>query len=480
MAEPYISVVVAARNDNHGGNMLGRMQAFLDSWMVQSQRYGLESEIVVVEWNPPPGRVPLVEELRLPKGCDRCEVRFVDVSPQLHAAIPNAAAMPLHQMIAKNTGIRRSRGEFVLATNLDIVFSPELMQFLTERRLERGVMYRMDRYDVANDLPGAEAGVDALLAHCQGHVRRVFAAEGNFGFEHGQVRALEEHDIADAGIVLGRGWMEVESQGELRYRWLASQGRVFFQRPAGAALLIDAEVGPSQGGLPLRVEVLDTAGAVVADAQLAGRSKLRLHFPITADTGVFTLRVHGRNVPLSPEPRLLHLRVSRLTWDPSASDSGDWQLQVLEAQPGTDWAKTLQAPASGARNAAWLHINACGDFTLLARDDWFRLRAYPEFPIWPVHVDALLCYAAHHAGIREKVLQDPLRMFHIEHLSGAGWTPEGEGSLHQRVQSLGVPALDFTEDVIRWIQLMRRWNAPVIFNLENWGLAGEDLPERKG
>ena len=24
---PYISAVVAARNDNHGGNMLGRMQA---------------------------------------------------------------------------------------------------------------------------------------------------------------------------------------------------------------------------------------------------------------------------------------------------------------------------------------------------------------------------------------------------------------------------------------------------------------------
>ena len=51
---PYLSLVVAARNDNHGGNMLARMQAFLDAWLVQSARYRLSSEIVVVEWNPPP------------------------------------------------------------------------------------------------------------------------------------------------------------------------------------------------------------------------------------------------------------------------------------------------------------------------------------------------------------------------------------------------------------------------------------------
>ena len=29
-------------------------------------------------------------------------------------------------MIAKNVGIRRARGEFVLATNIDILFSSEL------------------------------------------------------------------------------------------------------------------------------------------------------------------------------------------------------------------------------------------------------------------------------------------------------------------------------------------------------------------
>jgi hypothetical protein len=483
MTQPYISVVVAARNDNHGGNMLGRMQAFLDSWMAQSERYGLESEIVVVEWNPPGSRPRLIDALRWPDKPGPVEVRFVEVSPELHAALsktaPSSEAIPLHQMIAKNAGIRRSRGEFVLATNLDIVFSPELMHFLAQRRLERGAMYRMDRYDVANGIPDRAAGVDALLEYCRSHVQRVFAAEGVFGFDGGELRSAEERDIADAGIGLGRGWMPMESQGDLRYRWIASEGRVFFRRPAGAAMVIDAEVGPSQDGEPLLVEILDEAGVVAASARVEGRSKLRLQFPDAAESGVFTLRVHGRNIPLFPELRLLHLRVRELRWEAWPAGSAEWRLDVVETQPGIDWAATLQAPVAGIRNAACLHINASGDFTLLARDGWFRLRAYPEFPIWPVHLDALFCYAAHHAGVRETILRDPLRMYHIEHASGAGWTPEGEDALSARVRRLRVPVLDFTADLTPWVQQMRRLDAPAIFNLENWGLGGEELPERK-
>ena len=483
MAEPYISVVVAARNDNHGGNMLGRMQAFLDAWMVQSERLGLPSEIVVVEWNPPASSPRLIDALRLPARPGPCRVRFVEVAPEMHAALPNSAAIPLHQMIAKNAGIRRARGEFVLATNLDIVFSPELMQFLAQRGLERGVLYRMDRYDVADAIPDSAAGVDALLEHCRGSMLRVFAAEGNFGVRDGELRSDEDRDIADAGIGFGRGWNPVEQQGGPRYRWIAFEGRVFFRRPAGTAMTILAEVGPSHGGEPLRVDAVDASGAVVAEARMEGRCRLRLQFPDSAESGVIALRAHGRRIPLFPELRLLHLRVHGLRWEAWPAGSADWRLEVVETEPGCDWAATLQAPAPDAariRHAAHLHVNASGDFTLLARDDWFRLRAYPEFPIWPVHLDALFCYAAHHAGMRETILRDPMRMFHIEHSSGAGWTPEGERALDARVAALRVPVLDFTADLGGWVHQMRRLNAPAIFNLENWGLGGVELPERQG
>ena len=42
--------------------------------------------------------------------------------------------LPLFQMIGKNVGIRRSRAPFVLATNVDIIFSDALFSFLAETK----------------------------------------------------------------------------------------------------------------------------------------------------------------------------------------------------------------------------------------------------------------------------------------------------------------------------------------------------------
>ena len=181
---PYISLVIAARNDNHGGAMLVRMQAFLDCWIAQAKRYALSSEIIVVEWNPPADRPKLAAELNWPDDTSHCEVRFVEVPAEVHQRFPHVAAIPLHQMIAKNVGIRRARGQFVLVSNLDIVFSPALMRFLAERRLKSGTMYRLDRLDVASNLP-VGAGVDEILQFCENHVLRVCAREGGFSLDAG-------------------------------------------------------------------------------------------------------------------------------------------------------------------------------------------------------------------------------------------------------------------------------------------------------
>jgi hypothetical protein len=220
---PYISVVVAARNDNHGGNMIGRMQAFIDSWISQAKQHNLSSEIVVVEWNPPAGRARLMDDLRWPPDLGPCEVRFIEVPREIHDGLPNSAAIPLHQMIAKNVGIRRARGQFVLATNLDIIFSAELMQFLGERHLEHGKMYRMDRTDIASHIP-AGATVDELLAFCDSHRVRIFAREGVMNLASDGRRAIEEEDIVEPGegIWFGAGWHPIEKSQQRPYRWVDS------------------------------------------------------------------------------------------------------------------------------------------------------------------------------------------------------------------------------------------------------------------
>jgi poly(3-hydroxyalkanoate) synthetase len=48
--------------------------------------------------------------------------------------------------------------------------------------------------------------------------------------------------------------------------------------------------------------------------------------------------------------------------------------------------------------------------------------------------------------------------------------------LKARIRRLRIPALDFDRDLGKWVQQMRRLDAPVIFNLENWGMSGEELP----
>src|ERR1035441_10312403 len=126
--EPYLSVVVTARNDDHGGNLLGRMQVFVDAWINQAKRHNLSSELIVVEWNPPAGRDRLAQALRWPGDTGPCEVRIIEVPPEVHARYRQAAALPLYQMIAKNVGIRRARGEFILATDIDILVSDQLVQ----------------------------------------------------------------------------------------------------------------------------------------------------------------------------------------------------------------------------------------------------------------------------------------------------------------------------------------------------------------
>jgi len=150
---PYLSLVVTARNDDHGGNPLGRMQAFVSGWIAQAKRHGIPSELILVEWNPPPDRPRLREALHWPEDLGPCEIRFIEVPAELHRRYAHAEALALYQMIAKNAGIRRARGRFVLATNIDILFSDELAAFFAARRLEDGRMYRIARHDAMSDVP---------------------------------------------------------------------------------------------------------------------------------------------------------------------------------------------------------------------------------------------------------------------------------------------------------------------------------------
>jgi hypothetical protein len=64
--EPFLSVVVTTRNDDHGGDPLKRLQAFVNCFEQQCRRTGLDAEVIVVEWNPPADRPRVASLLRTP------------------------------------------------------------------------------------------------------------------------------------------------------------------------------------------------------------------------------------------------------------------------------------------------------------------------------------------------------------------------------------------------------------------------------
>jgi hypothetical protein len=219
------------------------------------------------------------------------------------------------------------------------------------------------------------------------------------------------------------------------------------------------EPGPAARGSGFELRVNNAMGEVVHRADVRPGPQL-IEFSVPCPKGGSTqiaMRIDGG------DPRILDTLNFRVFWCGwSLEQNLGWEMPA-EIRPDE-----LDVPLL-------LHTNGCGDFTLMAREHWLTLRGYPEFDLFSMNLDSVFCYSAHHAGFREAVLDDPLRIYHIEH--GSGWTPEGQTQLFTRLAAKGIPYVD-NRQVMAWAAGMRQLNAPMIFNLDDWGLAAEQLPER--
>ena len=163
--KPYLSFVVVGRNDNYGYKFLERFQKFLDNLYYLCEKYQLNSELIIVEWNPPKKEKRLHEVLNFPSS-KFLYTRIIEIPNKFHKKLKNEKNVPLFEYLGKNVAIRRARGEFVLITNPDIIFSGEIIKFLSEKKLEKDVLYRTSRYDLSRDIPLELAGQE-LLSFCK-------------------------------------------------------------------------------------------------------------------------------------------------------------------------------------------------------------------------------------------------------------------------------------------------------------------------
>lgn len=160
-----LSIVITTRNDDHGGNMIHRLQRCVGSFAEHWKRQSWDMELVLVEWNPPADRPPLIDELEVDGGFP---LRVITVPHEIHAMLENSDKMRIFYAIGQNVGVRHSKGDWVLVTGQDVIFSNELAHLLATEELDKKCVYRMGRYDITSrTVPGD--GLDDWLEFCEGN-----------------------------------------------------------------------------------------------------------------------------------------------------------------------------------------------------------------------------------------------------------------------------------------------------------------------
>ena len=150
---PYLSIIITGRNDNFGGDFNTRLQRALEFNHAHLAARNIPHEFVLVEWRPVPNK-PWLAEVLADQYRELVPDTLVSYVTDLdyHEAYSLNPKLQFQEFIAKNIGIRRCHGEFILTTNTDIYLSRGVLDVLERRGLEPGVLYRSIRVDLKDNI----------------------------------------------------------------------------------------------------------------------------------------------------------------------------------------------------------------------------------------------------------------------------------------------------------------------------------------
>ncbi len=340
---PYLTIVATTRNDNHGGDLLARTACFVQGIYHQSRKFQLAIELILVEWNPPLDKPLLEDVLPKPPKDSLVSLRYIIVPQEVHQRINHSDILPLHQMIAKNVGIRRARGKFILSTNIDLLFSDDCFRIIAAKNLDVNVFYRAVRCDVPQEVLEL-ASVEEQLEFSKRNVLKTL------GYTHNYKHVLGFPDF---------------------FWWY---------------------------------------------------------------------------------PNLL-----------AGIDKGLGHLK-----------KYLPRKASKMKNIYALNTFASGDFVIMSKSVWKRIKGYYELEMFPLHIDSMALISAYAMGVEQFTFPASACAYHIYH--GDGWESRYKDmeeilGLIERRYALGWHGI--VESGKRLLSL----NRPYELNDENWGFADVDFEE---
>lgn len=174
--KPYISIVIAGRNDNYGGDFDMRLNNSLKWYYGIFEKAKLYTEIVLVNYNPILDSAPLSERIEGAKHLKYVQLRIITVDENAHNGYHNEAKrkkLPFYEFIAKNIGIRRAKGQYILSTNADIIIPETVLSHVTQQNLSPYHYYRTSRADFYK-FDSTDYSSDKLIAACEQNTFKIF------------------------------------------------------------------------------------------------------------------------------------------------------------------------------------------------------------------------------------------------------------------------------------------------------------------
>ena len=170
---PYLSLITVSRNDDYGGpDAFSRMELAINSRLEQLEKHAIESELILVDWNPPKDKPLLYNAINWPKNLKYCTTRTIIVPLDIHKKFKYHEKLEIIMIQALNCGIRCARGEFILPSHSDLLYSDELIQYISLKKLDRKKRYRVARSDVNREITKLTT-LEEQLDFCRKNVIRV-------------------------------------------------------------------------------------------------------------------------------------------------------------------------------------------------------------------------------------------------------------------------------------------------------------------
>jgi hypothetical protein len=239
----YLSVVFVGSNAGYGGDFLGRVQNCIDNLYCLAEKHGLDADLTFVEWNPPADRPRMEKAIDWSRST--IPTRIITVPKEIHDSLPNPHGEKFFEYIAKNVGIRRAIGKFVLSSNPDNIYSDELIKRLAQRDLSEDCFYRVNRSDTRDgkvfqiNYPDGTV-IDGKRQDNPNSVRVDASGFVNYD-EFGYIPPLHFNAAGDFILMSREAWADIKGHPEVPYSLTVDGHTVYLAAKTGRNQIVLSE-----------------------------------------------------------------------------------------------------------------------------------------------------------------------------------------------------------------------------------------------